>query len=303
MKSHTHHCRSGEGRLSAASRLLLRPRETPTRPARWRAARGVGVSGLLLSATLFLLMSSGASSAAAPTKRVLIVTSYDSNRPAIQLLTQAVRSTIRDGSPGHVEFFYEFQENSRIPLDKYEAETVSYLRRKYEGERFDLVIALGGPALNFLQRHESELFPGAPKIFYFHDEREGSVQSLWPRLTGVWANIDASSTLDVALALQPETRRVVVISGSSAQDRVILAHALEALRRYEGRLDFTYLSDLTIEELKERLAALPEKCVVLYLSFFSDSAGNSYSGPEALAMFAPASSAPVYGISETYMGK
>ena len=57
-----------------------------------------------------------------------------------------------------------------------------------------------------------------------------------------------------------------------------------------------------LDELKKRLAALPEKSVVLYLSFFLDSAGDTYSGPEALSMFAPVSSAPIYGTSETYMG-
>jgi PAS domain S-box-containing protein len=55
-------------------------------------------------------------------------------------------------------------------------------------------------------------------------------------------------------------------------------------------------------ELKNRLASLPPNTVILYLSFFLDPAGNSYSGPEALSLFAPTSSVPTYGISETYMG-
>ena len=55
----------------------------------------------------------------ASNKRVLILTAYDPNYPAVTLLNQNITATIRDGSAGRVEFFYEFQENFRIPNAKY----------------------------------------------------------------------------------------------------------------------------------------------------------------------------------------
>lgn len=237
-----------------------------------------------------------------PTKRVLVVASYDLNRPAVNVFTQAMRSTIGTGAKERVEFFYEFQENTRIPTDQYETAMVSYMKRKYEGEKFDLAIALGAPAVKLLLGHEAEIFTATPKIFYFHDETEETVRSLWPRATGVWAQLDISKSVNLALELQPETNRVVVVSGSSAQDRFLQRQAEIELRTFEGRLEVTYLNDLSMAELKSRLASLPPQTVILYLSFFLDSAGNSYSGPEALSMFAPTASAPIYGISETYMG-
>src|ERR1700686_2368687 len=77
-------------------------------------------------------------SAEQPTKRVLIFSNYDSNLPGVVALNQALRSTVRDGSPDRVEFFYEAQENTRISMNEYEQEMVSYLRRKYANEKFDL---------------------------------------------------------------------------------------------------------------------------------------------------------------------
>lgn len=250
---------------------------------------------------LYLLLPVGAI-AQSPTKRVLVVASYDLNRPAVNVFLQSMRSTITGASRERVEFFYEFQENTRIPTDKYEAAMVSYMQRKYEGEKFDLAIALGAPAVKTLLNHEAEIFTATPKIFYFHDETEETVRSLWPRATGVWAQLGISKSLNLALELQPETNRVVVVSGSSAQDRFLQRQAQTELRTFEGKLEVTYVSDLSMAELKNRLASLPPKTVILYLSFFLDSAGNSYSGPEALSAFAPTASAPVYGISETYMG-
>src|SRR5689334_5787605 len=85
-----------------------------------------------------------------PTKRVLILTSYDISRPAVNTVIQSVTTTIRNGANTRVEFFYEFQDNPRIPNSKYEEEMVRFLRTKYEGEEISIVLALGGPALKFL---------------------------------------------------------------------------------------------------------------------------------------------------------
>jgi ABC-type uncharacterized transport system substrate-binding protein len=247
-------------------------------------------------------------SAEEATKRVLVVTSYDMNLPGVVSFHRAMRSSMQDGSKARVEFFYEFQENTRIPIAKYEDYMVGYLQHKYEGEKFDLVIALGGPALNLLLKHEGVLFTDTPKLFYFFAEPgEAAIRELWPHVTGVWSRVDISHTLDLALALHPDTRTVMVVSSvvgdsSSAEDNFLREQAHVQLRKYEDRLEFTYTGDLTMEELRNKVAALPEKSVVLFLTFSRDSAGNTYTGPEALSMFAPSSSAPVYGISERYVG-
>ena len=256
---------------------------------------------LLILLTLSLLLSLSAI-AQVPTKRVLILSSYDPNRPALPIFNQAMRTAIWAGSPGRVEFFTEYQENTRLPISQYESEMVRYLRQKYANEKLSLVVGLGAPALEFLLKHEPELFTNTPKVFYSHDESEETVKQWWPRVTGVWAQLDLSGTLDLALSLHPGIKRIVVVSGNSGQDRFLREEAQRQFRRYEGQTEFTYLTDLTLEELKKQLAALPEKSIVVYLSFFLDKAGNSFSGPEALSLIAPTSSAPIYGVAQTYLG-
>jgi PAS domain S-box-containing protein len=235
-------------------------------------------------------------------KRVLILTAYDPNYPAVTLLNQNITATIRDGSASHVEFFYEFQENFRIPNAKYEEEMVNFLRRKYEGENINLVLTLGAPALRFLLKHEPVLFPGIPKVYYFHDESEQEAHILWPQVTGVWADPEVNKTLDFALSLQSDTENVFVVSGSSAQDQFLKNETQRQLRPYEQRLHFTYVTDLTLDELRQRVAALPPKSVVVFVSFFVDKSGNAYSGPEALSRIVSTANAPIFGIAETYMG-
>jgi hypothetical protein len=113
--------------------------------------------------------------AQSPTKRVLVIASYDLNRPAVNVFIPALRSTIAVGSKERVEFFYEFQENTRIPTDKYEAAMVSYMKRKYEGEKLDLAIALGAPAVKILLGNEANLHGYAEDfLFSRRDRRNGA---------------------------------------------------------------------------------------------------------------------------------
>src|SRR5436190_8676753 len=108
---------------------------------------------ILFCCLLFSFAGSGA--ADTQTKRILVITSYDLNRPALMLFIQAMRATITAGTPERDEFFYEFQENTRISIEKYQKPMLEYLERKYEGEQFDVVIALGGPALKALLNQDS----------------------------------------------------------------------------------------------------------------------------------------------------
>jgi PAS domain S-box-containing protein len=251
----------------------------------------------LLSA-VFPLVASGIE----PGKSVIILSSEDPNLPAIITANQAIRSTLKADSPTRIQFFNEAQDNLRIPNDEYDAELVMLLRRKYEGQRIDLIFALGAPALKFILKHRSELLPETPIIFVTHDEREVAGIPLTPGVTGVWGKIELSPTLETALLLHPDTQNVVVVTGSSYLDKFWLTQAQKEFQRNEHRLKFTYLTDISLEDLRKQLAGLPLETIVLFLSFTRDIEGNSYSLPEALSSVAPASIVPMYGVTQPQLG-
>ena len=259
--------------------------------------RGLFVALLLLAFALPV-----AASPAEPPKKILILCAEDSTLPGAMLLNQAIRSTLTKGSSVHVQYYSEAQDNFRIPNDRYEAEMVSLLRRKYEGEKIDLIFALIAPALKFLLKHRNELFPDTPIVFVAHDEREVAGVDFGPNVTGVVGKAELTPTMDIALALRPGTKRVVVVAGSSYQDRFWIAQAQEDFRAYQDRVQITYLSNTTIQDVSQKLASLPKDSIVLFLSFMLDSDGKSYSAPEALSLISPWSSAPIFGGVDTGLG-
>ncbi len=103
--------------------------------------------------------------------------------------------------------------------------------------------------------------------------------------------------------MQPEARRIVVVNGTSSYDRNWLRRARAALQAYEGRFEVSYWSGLTLQRLLENLRKLPADSIVLYLAFSDDGAGHTYSPADIAKRVAAASTVPVYGVLETYLGQ
>jgi signal transduction histidine kinase len=120
---------------------------------------------------------------------------------------------------------------------------------------------------------------------------------------GSWFQLEPAKTVEAALGLLPTTRHIFVVGGQSDYDRRLTALVKTDLISYANKLDVTYLTDLPMGELQERVRHLPDHSIVLYLSFFKDAQGREFLNiAEALPMIAGAANAPVFGISDTHLG-
>jgi signal transduction histidine kinase len=122
--------------------------------------------------------------------------------------------------------------------------------------------------------------------------------------TGVWGVAQPEETLKAALHLQPGTKHVVVEGGTAPYDRYLEAIARERFRKYQGSLDFTYLTDLDMATLLERLKHLPSETIVYHTSMMRDAAGvNFIDETQAIPMIARTANAPVFVVEDVDVGK
>jgi hypothetical protein len=187
-----------------------------------------------------ILLPAGAA-AQAPTRSVLIFSGSDPNYPGFSIITGTIVSTLRGGWQSRVEVLYEVQEGLVEPPASpgSDEELASYLKRKYADRKLDLILPLQAPRRILLQK-DPELFANVPKIFYeFESEREAINRVVGPNITGVWVDLDLSKTLELALALHPDTRKVVIVSGNGAQDALKRERAQVEFRKYEKRAEFS----------------------------------------------------------------
>ena len=158
-----------------------------------------------------------------------------------------------------------------------EPEFLSLFRKKYGSRKIDLLMAAGADALDVAQRFHDVLLPGVPIVFYNVAEDALRGRGIQPGMTGVVLRFNLPGTLDLAVRLQPDARRIVVVSGTSAYDRNWLRRAREALRAYEGRLEVSYWAGQPLQQLLENLRKLPADAIVLYLAVSGDGSGRTYS--------------------------
>jgi PAS domain S-box-containing protein len=74
------------------------------------------------------------------------------------------------------------------------------------------------------------------------------------------------------------------------------------LRPYEGRLEVTFLTNLPMAEVLQRVSNLPPQTLVIYLSMLRDSTGQGFVPREALERVAQVTNAPVYALWENLLG-
>jgi signal transduction histidine kinase/ABC-type uncharacterized transport system substrate-binding protein len=260
---------------------------------------------VLLSALLVSILHPTCTEAEQPParKNVLIILEMGWSHPGVYAVTQEFVSALTAKSGYQIEFFSESLDSTAFSDETAQREIINWLADKYRNVRFDLILAGGTQPIQLLVNFPKAIFPNVPVVFCASAEALLGQTKLDPRFTGTWLEHDPSKTLEVALRLFPDTRHIVVVAGTSDYDREWLGAAKNGLRSSAGRFDFTYLTDLEMPQLLERLRRLPRHSIVLYTTFFRDAAGIRFvNATYALPLVAQTANAPVFGMSDTYIG-
>jgi len=204
--------------------------------------------------------------------------------------------------PDQVDLHVEALDLMRLKNSENDEKFAHIYRTKYENVKMDVVVAGQRPVLEFLLNHRKDLFPGVPIVFGIVPKDIPAPTQKYPGVTGVVEPLHFERTLDLALALQPETKKVVLIAGSSPRDKWLGWIAREQIKPYENRVQVEYWEGPTPEEANERLNRLSADTIVCYVVEYSDHLGRSYSGLQYLERIAPHSPVPIYGFVSSYVG-
>src|SRR5688572_17801533 len=108
-------------------------------------------------------------------KQVLVLNSTRMSEQFSIVTEREVPKLLAEGLGTRVEYYTEYFDFNRFPHPAYETVYVDFLRRKYEGRRFDLILLMGDPSVDFMSGHRDELFIGTPVVFYSLNPPRGPI--------------------------------------------------------------------------------------------------------------------------------
>jgi signal transduction histidine kinase len=252
---------------------------------------------------LFGLADAGMSRARArPSKHVLVL--YENNRllPANVQGDRGINEVISSSGENTV-VSAEFLDAPRFNGETYVQTVQTFLREKYRADPPDVIVAGGNGALEFLLNSRADFFPSVPVVHMGVDGWFAKARQPLPTdIVGVPVEYDFAGTIEQALKWHPNTTRLVVVTGASAPDLELETLLRTTAGQIDGPVTTEFLAGLPTSAVLKRLGELDDDAVVFTPGYFEDGAGRVFVPREAAREMAAASTAPVYGPYNTFIG-
>ena len=137
---------------------------TPVQPRLLRR-RGLARALLLAALAVLELAPVGVAWAQDNHKQVLVLYSTRRDGEFATIGERELPRILDIGLERELDYYSEFIDTARFPDPSYQIGFGDFLRLKYRGIQFDLVIALQDVAVEFVHRNRDSLFPDTPAVF------------------------------------------------------------------------------------------------------------------------------------------
>ena len=235
-------------------------------------------------------------------RRVLMVHSFGSSAPPFTTHSTAFESTLKRELGAAVDLDEVSLDMARYAQPDMEEAFAEFLGKRMLKWQPDLVVPIGSPAGKFVAKFRDKLFPQTPVIYTGMDRRTLPADAFAKNATFVGENFDLKGLVEDMLQLDPETNHVVVILGATSLERYWTAAFQEAFEPFAGRVKFTWVNDLSFDQMLDLVSKLPPHSFVLLGLFMRDASGVTYNEDDALARLHAVSQAPINGLYQHQMG-
>ena len=258
-----------------------------------------------LGLTIFIRQDAPAQAAASRDgsrlERVLMIFNESKDVLGNIVLEQVVRAEMQKAASNRIEFLTEYLDASHFSDKEHFRLFQDYLGRKYAGQKLDLIMAFPSRDYRLAGELPEALFSDVPVVFVAVNEIEVPEPIRKLGVTGIVQRFDLRGTLGLIMRLQPDTRRIVVVGGTTEMDRATLGRIEEASHALEG-VEFDFWTNRPIAEMPAAMKSLPEGTVVLISTVISDVTGQTYYMSQLAQMLAPSASVPVYVLGGWVLG-
>ena len=249
-----------------------------------------------------LLASAGHASEPRDVRSVLVLYGFDPFAPVVVSFDAALRATLAEAGLHNLTLHDEMLDLEALGDPVLAPKQRAWFQARYGVYKPAAVLAIGAGPLAFALEERQALWPDVPILYSGVDEAAVAEMRLPADITGVARRPAVDETLELALRLLPETRRVALIGGTADVDRAYELSARPDILRVTGHLEQLDDTGLSLVEMGERLGALPRDSIVFGVSLFRDGTGRSIRGTEAIRMLSEWSNAPIFSTHAQLVG-
>ena len=238
------------------------------------------------------------------TQRVLVIHSYGRNVAPYDLIAATIRRGVASKAPNRVVFLEATLDADRPVSAREELAFVEYLRVRYSEPPLDLIITTGAAAAKLMLQYRDALFPGVPILFAALDQRVAPpVGEMRPGDAATPTYLDPARYYDNILRLQPDTGTIALVLGNSPLEHYWRTVFEAASGPYADRVHFEWYDGLSLEQMKQRIAALPPNSAVIAGIVMVDGAGVPFERLAAFDELLEHSPVPIYSVFGSEIGR
>ncbi len=265
----------------------------------FRSLSTLAVVGLAAAAILLGTPTPGQAADPAP-KRVLMLQSFGLRFKPWTDYAEVLRSEMNRQSQAPIEFLDHSLLTARLDDDKALAPFVDYLHALYAERGPDLIVALGAPAAEFVQRYRPRLFPKTPMLITAVEARRIQSDKLTENDTVAAVIHDFPAAIETILTVLPGTKVIAVVNGASPNEVFWQGVVERELVPLAGRVELRWYNRLSFENILRDAANLPLHSAIFWGLMSIDAAGITHEGSTALHRLSTAANAPIFSYLDVF---
>ena len=265
--------------------------------------RAIAGSGPKAGVTFFLMALFACQvTLAAENKRVMLLHSFGQDFKPWSEYAKDIRAELKLQSPWPLDIIENSLVTARFSDENPDAPFVEYLSALFAKHPLDLIVSIGAPAADFVQRHRRRLFPATPMVLTAVDQRRVQYSNLTGDDAAVAVNINYLSAFENILQVLPDTKDVIVVVGTSPIEKFWKDAIGKQAEPLTNRIKLSWTDELPFEELLKQASALPPHTAIFWELMIVDAAGVVYEGDLPLERLHAVANAPIFSYDESFFG-
>jgi signal transduction histidine kinase len=265
----------------------------------WRPFRAWAFTAALAIALLLATLAQSQAADPEP-KRVLMLQSFGLRFKPWTDYAQYLRLEIINQSKAPVDFQDHSLLTARLDDEKALAPFVDYLQALYGERPPDLIVALGAPAAEFVQRYRPQLFPTKPVMFTAVEARRVQYDKLTEYDTVAAVAHDFPAAIETILQVLPDTKTIALVNGASPNEGFWQQVLERELAPFNARVELRWYNKRSFENILMDAAHLPPHSAIFWHLMSVDAAGVPHEGTNALLRLSASANAPIFSYLDVF---